>query len=513
MTKQSSGRQDLRRRFLALWFPFLPADRLARRGAPDRPYAFVEKQRGAMRLVAVDRTAHALGIEPGMTLADARARHPELVAVESDPAADDALLERIADGCDRYTPLVAIDGADGLTLDITGCLHDGAGEDDLAAEVERRLSAYGLQARHALAGTPEAAQALARFQTMPAPDEVAAVRRLGVVALRLDEETELALRRAGLKTIGDLVGRPTAPLAARFGDDMVGALARLIGKSDSRIVPRRVIPALLVERRLAEPVTQTAAALDILEALATEVAETMAERHQGGRRFAARLFRSDGLAVDLAVETSLAVRDRKVVMRLFEERIEGLADPIDPGFGFDMIRLTVPTLGPLAPTQLQLEGGAVAEGELAALIDRLSTRLGRGRFRRLRAQDTHIPEQAVLALPAVAAAPDTWDAPEPGEPPLRPLHLFDPPQPIQVVAEVPDGPPQRFRWRRSLHEVTRFEGPERIAAEWWRDGLTKPTRDYYRIEDARGRRFWVFRHGLYGTERETPGWYVHGLFA
>lgn len=466
-----------------------------------------------MRLVAVDRTAHVLGIEPGMTLADARARHPELVAVESDPAADDALLERIADGCDRYTPLVAIDGADGLTLDITGCLHDGAGEDDLAAEVERRLAAYGLQARHALAGTPEAAQALARFQIMPAPDEVAAVRRLGVVALRLDEETELALRRAGLKTIGDLVGRPTAPLAARFGDDMVGALARLIGKSDSRIVPRRVTPALLVERRLAEPVTQTAAALDILEALATEAAETMAERHQGGRRFAARLFRSDGLAVDLAVETSLAVRDRKVVMRLFEERIEGLADPIDPGFGFDMIRLTVPTLGPLAPTQLQLEGGAVAEGELAALIDRLSTRLGRGRFRRLRAQDTHIPEQAVLALPAVEAAPDIWDTPEPGEPPLRPLHLFDPPQPIQVVAEVPDGPPQRFRWRRSLHEVTRFEGPERIAAEWWRDGSTKPTRDYYRIEDARGRRFWVFRHGLYGIERETPGWYVHGLFA
>ncbi len=466
-----------------------------------------------MRLVALDRAAQALGIDAGMALADARARVPELVAIEADPAADDALLERIAEGCDRYTPLVAIDGMDGLTLDITGCMHSGWTEDDLAADVERRLSAYGVQARHALAGTPEAAQALARFQTMPAPDEAAAVRRLGVVALRLDPDTELALRRAGLKTIGDLAGRPTAPLAARFGDTMVVSLARLTGKSDSRIVPRRTEPALTVERRLAEPVTQTAAALDILESLAGEAAETMAERHQGGRKFAARLFRSDGLAVDLVVETSLEVRDPKVVIRLFEERIEGLADPIDPGFGFDMVRLSVPTLGPLVPTQLQLEGGAVAEGELAALIDRLSTRLGRGRFRRLRAQDTHIPEQAVLALPAVETIATTWEAPTPGEPPSRPLHLFDPPQPIQVTAEVPDGPPRQFRWRRTLHDVTRFEGPERIAAEWWHDGPTRPTRDYYRIEDARGRRFWVFRHGLYGMERAAPGWYVHGLFA
>jgi protein ImuB len=204
---------------------------------------------------------------------------------------------------------------------------------------------------------------------------------------------------------------------------------------------------------------------------------------------------------------------------LFGERLEALSDPLDPGFGFDLVRLAVPVLEPLAPTQLQLEGGAVAEGELAALIDRLSTRAGRAHFRRLRARDTHIPEQAVLALPAVdAPSPEAWTAPEAGEPPLRPIHLFDPPQPIDVIAEVPDGPPHVFRWRRIQHEIMRFEGPERIAAEWWRrDGReaqgSAPTRDYYRVEDARGRRFWIFRHGLYGTERANPGWYVHGLFA
>ena len=115
-----------------------------------------------------------------------------------------------------------------------------------------------------------------------------------------------------------------------------------------------------------------------------------------------------------------------------------------------------------------------------------------------------------LALPAVEAGQPgaAWPRPAAGEPPLRPLHLFDPPQPIEVMAEVPDGPPHRFRWRRKFHEVKRFEGPERIASEWWKrkDGAVDRaglTRDYYRVEDARGRRFWVFRHGLY-EEKPDP---------
>jgi len=169
---------------------------------------------------------------------------------------------------------------------------------------------------------------------------------------------------------------------------------------------------------------------------------------------------------------------------------------------------------------LHAETAPSAPHPLATLIDRLSTRMGRGRFRRLRPRDTHIPEQAVLALPAIEAAqPVRWETPQAGEPPMRPIHLFDPPQTIEVIAEVPDGPPHRFRWRRTLHEVTRFEGPERIAAEWWKrdEAVNKSkaglTRDYYRVEDARGRRFWIFRHGLYGTEKANPAWYVHGLFA
>nr|WP_286207885.1 DNA polymerase Y family protein [Hephaestia sp. MAHUQ-44] len=505
---------------MALWFPFLPTDRLRIRqperfaARPDAPIACIEKVKGALRLVAVDARARALGLEVGLALADARARVPDLLVFDQDEHADQDWLERIADGCGRYTPMVAIDPEDGLLLDIAGCAHLFGGEAGLAADIEMRCAHLGMTLRHAFADTADAAHALARYQALPAADEAAAIRRLPVAALRLEPEATLGLQRAGLKTVGDVAARPMVTIAARFGGEAVAALRRLLGEADSPIVPRRVPPSIIVERRFAEPVARTEYALAILEELAGEAGRALEEGKYGGRRFEAVFFRSDGLTRTLGIETSQPTRDPKRVMRLFGDRVERLSDPVDPGFGFDLIRLSVPLIEPLAATQLKLEGGAVGEAAVAALVDRLSTRLGRGRVQRLAPCDSHIPEQAQLALPAVeASGPAIWPVSALGEPSLRPIHLFDPPQPIEVIAEVPDGPPHRFRWRRALHEVRRFEGPERIAAEWWRrkDGKGL-TRDYYRVEDARGRRFWVFRHGLY-EEKADPDWYIHGLFA
>jgi protein ImuB len=463
-----------------------------------------------MRLVAVDQRALALGMLPGLSLADARARLPTLEIFDFDPVSDQAWLERIADGCDRYTPMVAIDGPDGLLLDISGCAHLFGGEAALVEDVVTRLTRLGMEARTALASTPDAAHALARHG-----GSEEAIGALPVAALRLSPEETVALRRAGLKRIDDLTARPSAPLAARFGEVAPDRLARLAHGRDIRITPRRPPADLVVERRFAEPIGQTGVALQAIEELAEQAARKMADAYRGGRRFEALLFRTDGLVRQLRIETGLPSRDVRLLMRLFDERIDGLSDPIDPGFGFDLVRLSVPLLEALTPVQLPLEGGALAEGELAALIDRLSTRLGRGRVRRLVARDTHCPEQAELALPAGEAVDRrTWPMPEAGEPPLRPVHLFDPPQRIEVIAEVPDGPPMRFNWRRVQHDVVRHEGPERIGALWWRRADNKGlTRDYYRVEDRHGRRFWIFRHGLYGAEAEDPSWYVHGLFA
>ncbi len=477
----------------------------------DAPFALIEKVGGAMRVAATDPSAHALGIVPGLTLADARARIPGLAAIDHDPAADRALLEELADGCDRYSPTVATDPPRGIVIDIVGCLHpfgdDALGETGLAADLRRRFERRGLSPTTAFAATPDAALALATFGGN-------IVMALPVTALRVDGEIHRALRRAGLRTLDALAKRPRAPLAARFGMATTEALDRLLDRAVP-IAPRRHPPEFAVETRFAEPIVQTDAVLATLDELMRRAAAMLAERARGGRRFEAALFRSDGHVARLGIDTGQPTRDAGILARLFRERLDTLADPLDPGFGYDLIRLAVPVTEPLAAEQLMLGGGAVAEAELAALIDRLTIRLGRGRVRRFRAGDSHIPEQAAFDLPITDVAPPVaWDPPEPGEPPLRPLHLFDPPQPIEAIAEVPDGPPFRFRWRRVLHEVRRAEGPERIAAEWWRHhrdaGLT---RDYYRVEDQAGRRFWVFRNGLYGVERGVPDWYLHGLFA
>ncbi len=533
------------RRYLALFFPWLPAERLRLTrphlcaGQDERPRAFVEKIRGALRLAAVDEAAAAMGLSPGLSMADARARVPDLDLFDHVPHEDQDWLERLADGCTRYTPTVALDPPDGLILDTSGCDHLFGGEAGLAADLERRLARLGVAVRLAFAGTPEGARALARYVAGAACDEDSAIRRLPVAALELEEEATLALRRAGLKTIGDVARRPMSSIAARFGADAVMAIRRIVGEADSALTPRRLVPPMSVERRFAEPVARTETMMTILAELAGEAAGILEQRGHGGRRFEALFFRSDGLVRRLTGETGAPMRDVPALMRLIRERIDSLNDPIDPGFGFDLLRLNVPLTEPLGASQLQLEGGATGEAAVTALVERLSTRLGRNRVRRFGARDSHMPEQAEFALPALDASPSgPWTTPEPGEPPLRPIHLFDPPQPIEVLgAEVPDGPPRRFRWRRALHEVARFEGPERIAGEWWRRRpvsieLPRPgsdpgevdiryllgdapdhIRDYYRVEDRRGRRFWIFRLGFFEPDKPMPRWYLHGLFA
>ncbi len=460
-----------------------------------------------MVLAAVDSRAAAEGLAPGMPLADARAQLPELATFPHDPAADAALLEWLAAGADRYTPMVEARPPATLVLDITGAAHPYGGEAGLADDVQRRLARLGLTVQLALGDTPDAAEALARHQCAT-PGE------LPVTALAIPEAAQIALRRAGLKTIADLARQHRPALAARFGEGLTTLLGQLLGEVDVHIVPRRQMAPVAAIQRFAAPLASSDAALMVIESLAVRAGIDLAARGAGGRRFEVTLFRSDGHVDRLAIDTAAPLRDARVLIRLLRERLGALADPLDPGFGYDCLRLDVPVLAPLAERQLQLDGGDLADGEIGALVDRLAARLGRGRVRRLASADSHIPEQAAFDLAFADGQGASWPAPPAGEPPQRPLKLFDPPQPIEVIAEVPDGPPRRFTWRRRSHDVTRSEGPERIAAQWWRraDGAG-PTRDYYLVEDGAGHRFWLFRHGLYGSEKPNPGWYLHGLFA
>lgn len=488
----------------------------------------VARAGGALRLGAVDPGARRRGIVPGLTLADARARQPDLVVAELDPEGDRHWLDRLARGCQAWSPLVTPVPPDAIVLDVAGSDHLFGGEAALVALIDDHCAALGMTCRLALGDTAEAALALARHRGTPQDDERAALRALPVAALGLDPEATLALCRAGLKTVGDLAARPAASLAARFGGGAVTALRRLLGDEARPIAPMAQPAPLRFTRRFAEPIGHERAVAACFRDLLHEAGAELERRGLGGRRFVLTLLRSDGARHRLAIATGLPTRDPALVLRLFDERIATLADPLDPGFGYDSVALAVPVAEPLGASQPALDGAEQAEAVLAELIDRLTTRLGPGGLLRLVPHDSHVPERGQQALPASQlpanrlprrpGEPECWPAPPLGEPPLRPLVLFDPPQPVEVIAEVPDGPPHRFRWRRTLHEVRLFEGPERIAAEWWRRrGGEQPgqgglTRDYYRIEDAHGRRYWLFRHGLY-DEKPAPRWYVHGLFA
>jgi protein ImuB len=512
------------RRYLAVWFPLLPTDRLRREegrsdATAEPETVLVEKVKGALRLAAANGSALALGLSPGMTLADARARAPDVRVVAHRPEADAALLKRVLLDFGRFTPMAATDGPDGLALDVTGCAHLFGGEAGLVQALAARAQGVGLAVRLAMAGTPEAARALARFGRggiHEGEGQSQALRRLPVAALELSEKETQALSRAGLKTLAHLADRPTAPIAARFGAAAATRLNRVLGREDARIRPERPVPLISIDRILVEPITETTDVEAVIGDLLTEAMDRLDLRGQGGRAFQVGFFRLDGEVRHITVRTGRPTRDAAAVLRLFRERLASLARPLDPGFGFDQLRLSVPVADRLASRQRGFDRTPPGAEDLDRLVDRLTARLGPEAVSRFEPLASHWPERTVRLTPAALPPGEDgeWPEPDPVDPPLRPLQMFDPPQPILATAEVPDHPPNRFIWRRVDHRLVRVEGPERIAPEWWRSlrGALDPTRDYYRVEDQEGRRFWLFRSGFYGEE-PAPRWFVHGVFA
>jgi protein ImuB len=356
-------------------------------------------------------------------------------------------------------------------------------------------------------------------------EEATAVGPLPVSALGAEEVITGGLRRAGLKTIGDVASRARHEITARFGAAFTTRLEQALGQDDAPISPRKPLPDYIVEQRFAEPVATETVIAATLSRLATTLVASMEKQGKGARRLEASFFRTDGVVRTLIVDTGQAVTRGAIIDRLFKERLGSLSDPLDPGFGFDLIRFAASHTETVVQQQRDLDSHVHNNDELAALIDRIAARIGGKRVVVHLPQDTHIPERAALAVPAqhhlAAVISADWPPRAPGEPPLRPLRLFDKPEPIKVpLATVPDGPPHQFTWRRALHAVVRVEGPERIAMEWWKQDGKTLTRDYFRVEDAEGLRFWIFRDGLYKSElkdeegRPVPAnWFVHGLFA
>jgi protein ImuB len=521
-----------------------------------------EKIKGGMRIAALDIAASRAGLSVGQNITDARALVPGLVVHEHDADFTAHVFSEFADWHSNASPIVAVHDImapyGDLILDITGVAHLFGGEDRMLATITGRLRALGYSTHGAIADTVGAAWAFAHFDPgrIVSEEELeTSLADLPVNALRLGEVQVAGLNQMGLKTIGQLLGRDRKALQARFGASLVTRLDQALGILEERITPRIPVAEHHAERRFAEPIGYLDDVLMTVRDLAIQLGVRLSAEGLGAQGFHLFLYRVDHKVMTLSVNAARATRDPGHIAQLFVHRSERLEGEYDAGFGIDMIRLAAASLSPL--TDVQVGAFEVDDGaeDLARLYDRMTSRLGPLAVVRGKPVDTHIPERAVVLEPIVARTPDDPNALL--DPPIRPLRLLPAPEPVEVIAEVPHGPPLRMVWRRISYRVLKASGPERIEAEWWRTGrklgfLSPPkvgeaelppqdhhdpkkkpvqrevatphvsrldsfdpettVRDYYVVEDEGGRRFWVFRVGLYGAA-SPPRWYLHGFFA
>jgi protein ImuB len=516
-------------RIVSVWLPQWPVHRwlAAERHKPSRtpidpraPFVLADGT-DAPRIVALNPAAQASGLVVGETLADARARIGALQVRLAEPAADAKALMRLAQWATRYTPSVALfeaeSGADGFFLDVTGATHLLGGEDKLLADLAHRLAAFGLPARLGLAETAGTAWAVSHHARsaviVPAGAEKDALAPLPIEGLRLAPETALTLRRLGFKRIGDLIGKPRAPFAARFERELLCRLDQALGTAPEPLALLAPPPVYIRTRSLIEPISTEDAIIAVATRLMRDLAPRLEADGVGARHLRLSLYRVDGAVQRLDVGCTLPTQSPEHVARLIRLKLERLARLLEAGFGFETLSLAVTRAERIEPRQHAL---AAASGEVerarrcTALLDALRQRLGADSVRHLAPVASHWPERSEMPSPTPHEQA-AW--PPAGRTRPRPPLLLPRAEPADVIALMPDGPPQRVRWRGRLHTIAHAEGPERIAAEWWRSRTPQPTRDYYLVEDNAGRRLWLYREGIPGRETASARWFVHGLFA
>lgn len=555
------------KRVISLWLPKFATDRLCRLRQDwlDSPLGLVNDTGGRLILHAVNAAAEQAGIRAGMTLADARAILPELRTSEADPEAETRTLSRLSDWCGRFSPWTAPDeensgasftGAGSIWLDVTGCAHLFGGEEALMRDIINRLAGLGFTAFGAIADTPGAAWAAARYTsykrrrwtTIRKGQVRDTIASMPIAGLRLAPATVAGLQAVGLRRIGDLMPMPRAALVDRFGSEIADRLDQALGDRPEPVSPLALSSPWYTRIAFAEPVGRAEDITEAVRTLARDLAAILESDGLGARRLTLAFYHPDGTVDRLEAGTSRASRDATHLARLFTSKL----DRIEAGFGIDAITLTATASEKLSPTQAALDRRSeTGDAGIAELADRLSNRLGGENVVQLTLQESHIPERAIAAFPITARTRPAPSAPWQHGSPLRsslsrplprprPLRLLSQPEEVEAVAPVPDDPPVMFRWRKQVFRIEHADGPERIAPEWWNDGLgmmkteredagardgdgdgdleAAPAesiqdniRDYYRVEDRRGRRFWVYREGIYSPGTQ-PHWYVHGVF-
>lgn len=463
-------------------------------------------------VLAVDAAAQSTGVRVGMPATKARVLVQNLVVRDHDEAADARALDRLALWMlQRYAPIVAADAPDGLVIDSTGADHLHGGEDAMLAGLVDRLSASGVRARAAIADTWGAAHALARYAAKPIvvapPGHGGAILAgLPLPALRLPADMIAALHVLGFERIGDILAQPRAPLALRFGPQLGRRLDQALGLLSEPIDPIRPDELIEVKRNFAEPIGAAETIARYVGKLVVQLCAELEAKGLGAKRLDLICQRVDNRLQAVRVGTAMPVRDVKRLTRLLTDKIE----TIEPGFGIEILRLTATLAEPLS--QKQTLTAMVDDGvpDVSALVDTLINRVGERCLYRAAPVATEVPERSVRRIPPMA--PETG-ASWPGHWP-RPSRLLASPEPIETMALLPDHPPVAFTWRGIRRRVRQADGPERIRGEWWRrDSELTAVRDYFRVEDDAGERYWIFRSGD-GEDPNTGSqrWFLHGVF-
>jgi protein ImuB len=237
--------------------------------------------------------------------------------------------------------------------------------------------------------------------------------------------------------------------------------------------------------------------------LCQNLTDDLEQRGVGARRLDLVFTRVDNIAQAVRIGTSRPNRNAAHLAKLLGERLV----LIDPGFGIEEATLTASWIEAL--TERQMVGAHVAKAgenvDVGDLVDRLRIKLGADRVFRMMPVESDVPERASKRVPAMAQAKGvTWPDDLP-----RPSRLLTPPELVNAIAEVPDAAPRFFVWRKSRHSIVKADGPERILGEWWRDDAEiGKQRDYYRVENVEGQRFWLFRDA---PADEGGRWWLHGI--
>ncbi|MCH7790840.1 MAG: DNA polymerase Y family protein [Planctomycetes bacterium] len=499
--------------YLPMWSIDLVRRRMvaASRGRRDRrALVLVETDGHGQRVARCCARARKAGVTTGMTLAHARALMPiDGVRLEPfEPERDDAALRSLARWAMRFSPVVAVDPPDGLLLDITGCDRLFGGDRRLVARVGEALDRLGFAHRVAAGPTFGVAWAVARFggqaRAVVADDGATeAMRPLPIASLRVADETVEALDEVGVTRVGEVLALPRSTLPSRFGAELLLRIDQALGSAIETIEPVRPSLPVSVERVFDGPATQAEAIELAAHELLGELCEKLARRESGARRVTLELDRSDLGPLALTVTLSRASRDAGHLWALLRPRLERA----DHGFGVERVMLQAWPIERLAHEQISRwhEGPRDQEAELGRLLDTLVNRLGQRGVTRASVVQTHVPERACRRVAATGAGTSPGVRTDEVEAPPRPPLLLTPAEKISVTALTPDGPPRRIGWSGGQSEVTASLGPERIAGEWWRRG--EPTRDYFAVQDDRGRWLWVYH------ELETGRWFLHGRWS